>query len=108
MDSHERRRAPRYQLVAEAEIVELRSNSTLAAKSSDVSLVGCFMNATRSLPVGTHIRIQLKVQDATFTSLGVIARAHPMGMGVSFSKTPKDQEQVLQKWLSEISRGTAN
>ena len=105
---HERRRAPRYHLVAEAEIVEILSNAKLAAKSSDVSLVGCFMNAASSLPVGTDIRIQLKRRGVTFTSLGVIARAHPMGMGVSFSKTQKDQEELLQKWLGEVKGGAVN
>jgi hypothetical protein len=38
--NHERRRSPRYQLIAEAEIVELRSKVRLNAKTSDVSLLG--------------------------------------------------------------------
>jgi hypothetical protein len=38
----------------------------------------------------------------------VIARAQPMGMGVSFSNVKPDQREVLQKWLIEISRGVAN
>lgn len=45
---HERRRSPRYPLIADAEIVALRSNVQLSAKTSDVSLLGCFMNAARS------------------------------------------------------------
>ena len=106
--NHERRRSPRYQLIAEAEIIELRSRVRLNAKTSDVSLLGCFMNAERSLPTGTTIQVELKRHDMTFTSLGVIARAQPMGMGVSFSNIKPDQREVLQKWLIEISRGVVN
>jgi hypothetical protein len=105
---HERRRSPRYPLIADAEIVELRSNVPLSAKTSDVSLLGCFMNAECSLPTGTEIRVQLKRHNTTFTSLGVIARAQPMGMGVSFSNVKKDQQDVLLKWLAEVSRGEVN
>ena len=61
----ERRRAPRYQLVAEAEIVSPLSDVCLKARTSDVSLVGCFMNTTFSLPLGTEIRLQLKYEQTT-------------------------------------------
>ncbi len=101
----ERRRAPRYQLVAAAEIVELRSNGILNAKTSDVSLVGCFMNTARSFPEGTRIRLRLTRDDSSFTSLGVVARLQPMGMGVSFSEMKEDQSKVLRAWLSESGSG---
>jgi len=104
----ERRRAPRYQLVAAAEIMELRSNAVLNAKTSDVSLVGCFMNTARAFPEGTRIRLRLTMDDTSFTSLGVVARLQPMGMGVSFSEMKKEQSEVLRQWLLDASKGTPN
>ncbi|HWF39832.1 MAG TPA: PilZ domain-containing protein [Candidatus Acidoferrales bacterium] len=101
----ERRRAPRYRLVAAAEIVELRSNAILSAKTSDVSLVGCFMNTARAFPEGTRIRLKLTIDDSSFTSLGVVARLQPMGMGVSFSEMKEDQSNVLRAWFLESGRG---
>ena len=101
----ERRRAPRYRLIAAAEIVELRSNAILNAKTSDVSLVGCFMNTARSFPEGTRIRLKLTRDESSFTSLGVVARLQPMGMGVSFSEIKKEQLELLRQWLSESGRG---
>ena len=80
----ERRRAPRYRLVAEAEIVEWRSGAKIAARTSEVSLFGCFLNSQHSFPEGTRIQLTLRKQGASFTSCGVIARVHPMGMGVGF------------------------
>jgi hypothetical protein len=100
----ERRRAPRYQLVAEAEIVELRSHAKLSARTSDVSLVGCFMNSARSFPQGTMVRLNLVREEKSFTSLGVIVRAQPTGMAVSFSDLKMDQQSELQRWLTETRK----
>jgi len=102
--SIERRRAPRYQLITDAEILELRTNTRMTAKTSDVSLVGCFMNAAWSLPTGTEIQVELRKQDSVFTSRGVVARAQPMGMGVNFSNVKKDQQELLKNWLAELRR----
>ncbi len=102
--TEERRRAPRYQLVADAEILELRSQTKLQARTSDVSLVGCFMNSSHGFPQGTEIRVKLTLQESTFTSRGVIARTQPMGMGVNFFDVKRDQQDLLRKWLGEFSR----
>jgi hypothetical protein len=103
--NEDRRRAPRYQLLAEAEIVELRSQTRLQARTSDVSLVGCFMNTASSFPQGTEITLKLSAQETTFTSRGVVERTQPTGMGVSFQGVKLDQQNILRKWLAEVSRG---
>ena len=105
---HVRRCSPRYPLVADAEIVELRSGIRLHAKTSDVSLLGCFMYAERSLPTGTKIGVQLKRHGTTFTTRGLIVRTQPMGMSVNFYNVNQNQRNVLLKWLAEISRGEVN
>ena len=99
----ERRRAPRYPLVADAEIVEWRSGGKIAARTSDVSLLGCFLNSQHSFPQGTRVQLTLRKQDGSFTIFGVIARAQPMGMGVSFLDLRADQQLVLRRWFAEIS-----
>jgi hypothetical protein len=105
--SIERRRAPRYQLITDAEVLELRTNNRLKAKTSDVSLVGCFMNTAWSLPTGTEIQVELRRQEGIFKSKGVVARAQPMGMGVSFSNIKKDQQEILTTWLADLRRPAA-
>jgi hypothetical protein len=101
----ERRRAPRYRLVAEAEIVEWRSGAKIAARTSEVSLFGCFLNSQHSFPEGTRIQLTLRKQGASFTSCGVIARVHPMGMGVGFGDVKAEQQLVLRRWFAEMSAG---
>ena len=43
---HERRRAPRYPLIASVEVIEPQTNTHLRARTSDLSLVGCYLDMT--------------------------------------------------------------
>jgi hypothetical protein len=106
--SFERRRAPRYRLITTAEVSAEGSNATVKAKTSDVSLVGCFMNTPQSFPQGTKVKLKLQWNERSFNSTGVVARLQPMGMGISFENMKKDQTDTLRQWLSEISKGTQN
>jgi hypothetical protein len=106
--SIERRKAPRYRLITTAELSAEGSNATLKAKTSDVSLVGCFMNTAQSFPQGTKVKLKLQWNDNSFSSTGVVARLQPMGMGISFENMKKEQTEVLRQWLSIVSRGPQN
>jgi hypothetical protein len=102
--SSERRRAPRYQLVADAEMVTPLSHGCLKARTSDVSLVGCFMNTTYSLPPGTEVQLQLKYEGTTLMASGAVTRSEPsMGFGVSFGSMKAAQRTLLQKWLEGLT-----
>ena len=103
--SIERRRAPRYPLAANAEIVSASSPVRVIAQTSDVSLLGCFMNTNYSLPPGTEIQLQLKYEGATLVARGAVVRCEPsMGFGVSFRSMKAAQQKLLQKWLDSLPR----
>jgi hypothetical protein len=102
--SFERRRAPRYQLIAEAEITEPASRRSYKARTSDVSLVGCFMNTTNALPAGTKIQVRVTHCDHTFSTKAKVERCEPaMGIGISFDDLKGDQRALLQGWLTDFS-----
>jgi hypothetical protein len=104
MDS-ERRRSPRYPFIAEAEAIEISSDTKLVAKTSDLSLGGCFLDMLNPTPQGTEVRVRISHEGATFTALGRVAFILPnMGMGVSFTRIEQDQQAILQKWISNLSR----
>jgi PilZ domain len=105
MDS-ERRRAPRYPFIAEAEVTEIASDTKLSAKTSDVSIGGCFLDMLNPSPEGTEIRVRISHASATFTVLGRVVFLFPnMGMGVVFTRVEDNQLPVLQEWLSKLSGG---
>jgi hypothetical protein len=105
MDS-ERRRAPRYPIIADAEITEIASETKLSARTSDLSVGGCFLDMLNPSPEGTEIAVRISRADATFTARGRVVFLFPnMGMGVMFTRVPASQQSVLEKWLEELSRG---
>jgi hypothetical protein len=101
--AEERRRAPRYALIASAEVIELQTNTRFSVRTSDLSIVGCYLDTTNSLPVGTKVGVHIVHKDASFIALGVIAYCHPnMGMGVRFTDVQLDQHEILDGWLAAL------
>ena len=98
----ERRRAPRYRFVAAADVVDPISRARINGRTSDVSLLGCFINTTYSLPPGTKIQLHLIHEGTTFAASGAVARSEPsMGFGISFVDLKAAQQEQLQKWLTQ-------
>ena len=103
MDS-EHRRSPRYRFVADTEITEIASNTRLGARSTDLSMGGCFLDMVNPSPEGTEIRVTVHQASASFTALGRVVFVFPnVGMGVVFTNVDEDQLAVLRKWLADLS-----
>jgi hypothetical protein len=101
----ERRRAPRVPLIASAEVVEPQTNARLKARISDLSLVGCYLDTTNCLPVGTEVRLHITHSDTTATALGVITHCLPnMGMGIRITDVQLDQHEKLDRWRAALVR----
>ena len=102
----ERRRAPRYPIIAEAVVTEIVSETTLSAKTSDLSLGGCFLDMLNPSPEGTEIAVRISRSETTFTARGRVVFVFPnMGMGVMFTSVPASQQSVLEKWLAKLTGG---
>lgn len=98
----ERRRAPRYQFIADAVVTELVSGAKFAARTSDLSIGGCFVDMLNPPPEGTDIRIEISHEGTTLAVLGTVVFVVPnMGMGVRFTSAEPMQLSVLEKWLDE-------
>ena len=104
MDS-ERRQAPRYPFIAEAEVTEISSDTKLVAKTSDLSISGCFLGMLNPSPQGTDVRVKIFHENTTFMALGKVIFIVPnMGMGVVFTSIEQDHQAILQKWIANLSR----
>jgi hypothetical protein len=105
MDS-ERRRAPRYPFIADAEVTEFASGMKFRAKTGDLSIGGCFLDMLNPSPEGTEIQVRISHAGTTFTARGRVVFIFPnMGMGVVFTRVEDNQLPALQKWLAELSGG---
>lgn len=99
----ERRRFPRFQFIADAEVTVVVSGTKLNAKTADLSIGG--LDLLSPVPERTEIRVKISHANTTFTALGSVVFVFPnLGMGVMFTSVEADQRAVLQKWLSDLSR----
>jgi len=100
--TQENRRAPRHPLIASAELIDVRTEARLKARTSDVSTVGCYLDTMSTLPAGTEVQLKISHNEASVTVLGIIANSQPhMGMGIRFLDVSLDNLKLLQMWLRE-------
>jgi hypothetical protein len=103
----EMRQATRYPLIANAEIVELQTGARIKARTSDLSLVGCYLDTLNPLPPSTNVQLQITHLGETFRTFGTVAHSMSnMGMGIEFTTTDQDQKKILRKWLDNLSGAT--
>jgi hypothetical protein len=99
----ERPRARRYPFVASVELVDLQSDVRVQGRVTDLSLYGCGMNASKSLPTGTHLRIRISSKGCAFSAFGKVAYATSEGdMGIVFTQIERNDQVILEAWISEL------
>ena len=97
----ERRAAPRYPLVLAAEIRVEASGTNAAARTSDISRTGCYLDTLNPLPAGTLVLLRLTQGGEQFaTHARVVYEIPGMGMGVAFADVAAPQQAVLERWLT--------
>ncbi len=99
-----RRKLPRFELVAEAEVDEARrGGSRLHVRISELSAGGCYVDTLNPLPPASEILLRIQHGGVACALPGTVIYVHPgLGMGVRFSDLPADQRAILDAWLAEI------
>ena len=99
----ERRRAPRYPWVADAEVTEPAFKTRLGAQTRNLSAGGCFVTMLNPSLEGAEVGIKISHGRTTFTALGAVVFVVPnMGMDVAFRTIEPTQSAVLQQWLAGL------
>jgi len=100
----ERRRLARYSFIATAEVVELRSQTRVAGRCSDLSMGGCYVDTLSPLPIDSELRITIRHASSEFQATAVVAYAHAsMGMGIRFTGMEAEFRNVLRYWIADLS-----
>ncbi len=96
----ERRSAPRHPLVLAAEVVELPRGAKLAARTSDISRTGCYIDTLNPIPQGSQVRVRITHHQEIFEAVGrVVYVSFGLGMGVVFETVSDEQLTRLVRWL---------
>jgi hypothetical protein len=99
MDS-ERRRGPRYLVVADTEVIDKTSDAKRSARTNELSISGCFIETRNPASAGTELWIRISQRNSTFTAFGCVISVIPnTGMSIAFTNIESNQLSVLEKWL---------
>lgn len=97
------RRARRYPFAAYVELTDLESEAHFEEITNDVSLFGCSVATTNSLPIGAKVRLRITHRGCHFTALGRIVYVRPyLEMGIVFTQVEDNDQATLEKWVSEL------
>jgi c-di-GMP-binding flagellar brake protein YcgR len=103
--SIDRRRAPRFQFIAHAEIAEVESGAKFKVQTGDLSSGGCFLDMMNPLSQEAAIRVAIFHQGRRFVALARVVFVFPrLGMGVVFTDMEPAHRVILQGWLAELDR----
>ncbi len=98
-----RRSVRRCPLVASAEVTELRSGALLSARTSELGVGGCYVDAPNPFPEGTLVGLQILRDQGVFETKAKVVYCDPrFGMGLAFTEMTPDQRSLLEAWLAEI------
>ena len=101
----DRRLAPRFPLILLAEVTDLLSAVKFAARTSDLSRTGCYIDMLSPLPRDTQVHVLLKNGGEVFESAAIVIYVSPgLGIGVRFADMPAERRSPLDRWLAAAAK----
>ena len=95
-------RARRYSFVAVVELTDIQSEAQIQARTSDLSLYGCCVEARKPFPRGTKVSMRITHRSANFVALGKVSYTKSEGeMGIVFTRIEPNNQLILEKWVEE-------
>jgi c-di-GMP-binding flagellar brake protein YcgR len=100
MSEKERRRYPRAKLALAIEFKPEGASVASHAETADVSLSGCYVEMSFTLPVGSNLDLVLWVEEARLATKGVVVTHHPQfGNGIKFLDMSQEDQAKLAHFL---------
>ncbi len=96
-------RASRYPFAASIELTDVRSERLLTARTTNLSLFGCYVYTTGPFLVGTKVSLRILHGGASFAAFGKVVYSKPdSGMGITFTEIESSAQVILEKWLASL------
>jgi hypothetical protein len=99
----ERRHFPRYSITASAEATDVKSQTRIKARISDLGRWGCYVDTISPFVVNTVVKIGIE-KDKTrfFAQARVLYSTVGMGMGLIFTVVEPAEVSILEKWIADL------
>ena len=96
-------RASRYLFAASIELTDVRSESLLSARTTNLGLFGCHVYTTSPFPEGTKVSLRISHGGASFAAFGKVVYSKPnSGMGIAFITIEPRSQAILEKWIASL------
>jgi hypothetical protein len=100
----ERRRAPRFTFIASAEVFAETSGMRLAARISDISASGCYVDTNNPLTDGAAVRLKILTETHLFEAPATVVYSHILlGMGLKFGEVLPYSPHIFRNSLPGAS-----
>jgi hypothetical protein len=100
----EQRSFSRYSLAASAEVTDVKSQTRLNGRVSDLGRAGCYVDTISPFVVGKDVKVRIVKDKTWFSAEGrVVYSTIGMGMGLIFSVVQPAERLILEKWIAELS-----
>lgn len=96
----ERRRFPRAKVAIPIEFKPESAAVASHAETADLSLSGCYVEMSFTLPVGTKLELVLWVEEHRLPTKGIVVTHHPQfGNGIEFLDISQEDQNKLAHYL---------
>jgi len=100
MPRKERRKYPRVKVAIPIEFKAEGGSVASHAETADLSLVGCYVEMSFTLPVGTKLELVLWVENERLAAKGVVVTHHPQfGNGIEFMEMSGEDRAKLASFV---------
>ena len=100
----ERRRSPRFLCSGSVELFSEGSRVPLRGMLSDISLHGCYMEMSTTLPVNTRVALVVDALGFRVRTLATVRACYPfLGMGICFAEMEPPEQEHLKQILAALA-----
>jgi PilZ domain len=101
----DRRYTIRYPFAADAELVDMETGKQVDGVTSDLSLGGCFICTSKSLPANARARLRLTRKGQVLDTIVIVRIVKPrIGLGIEFFDLEPPNDQILSAWIESLQR----
>jgi PilZ domain len=98
----ERRRTPRFQFIAPAELVDDRSGVRIHSWVADLGLHGCALTVKEAPRHGSVVSLKIGTNPReTFLARAIVVHSRPDRTGIVFDAVTPSSLEMLSKWLAK-------
>ena len=95
----------RYPFAADAELIDLESGKQVEGVTSDISLGGCFICTSKSMPINSRARMRLTRKGQVLEALVSVRIVKPrVGLGIEFVDLEPPNTAILDDWINTLRR----